>query len=192
MWTIDNTTLGTWFERDRAHVSLTEKSTGASILDVWDEEVAALAEDGFLDPATGTARRWSTPTTSGCGPSRTAPPDREALHATYGPHQESDRPMLRHLTSGRLLPGPVLLPLAVLRRPEDRAAVLRGRAGSVAAFGREAASSFQIGALLGAARDPRCGEVGQRLARAAAEGAVDGRRAAELLAHLSAARRRRA
>ena len=50
MWTIDNTTLGTWFERDRAHVSLTEKSTGASILDVWDEEVAALAEDGFLDP----------------------------------------------------------------------------------------------------------------------------------------------
>ena len=100
--------------------------------------------------------------------------------------------MLRHLTSGRLLPGPVLVPLAVLRRPEDRAAVLRGRARSVAAFGGEAASRLQIGALLGAARDPRCGEVGQRLARAAAEGAVDGRRAAELLAHLSAARRRRA
>lgn len=50
MWTIHNTALATWFERDRAHVSLTETATGASILEVWDEEVADLAEDGFLDP----------------------------------------------------------------------------------------------------------------------------------------------
>lgn len=50
MWTIENTLLDTWFERDRAHVSLTEKTTGAGVLDVWDEEVAALVEDGFLDP----------------------------------------------------------------------------------------------------------------------------------------------
>lgn len=98
--------------------------------------------------------------------------------------------MLRLPGSGRLLPGPVLVPLAMLRRPEDRAAVLRGHARSAAAFGRRAASRFQIGALLAAARDPRYGEVGQRLARAAAEGAVDGRRAAEFLAHLSAASRR--
>lgn len=49
-WTTENTALATWFERDRAHVSLTVAASGESILEAWDEEVAALAEDGFLDP----------------------------------------------------------------------------------------------------------------------------------------------
>lgn len=50
LWTTENTQLDTWFERDRALVYLTERSTGRSILGVRDEEVAELAEDGFLDP----------------------------------------------------------------------------------------------------------------------------------------------
>jgi hypothetical protein len=49
-WTTDNTQLDTWFERDRALVSLSEHLTGRSILDVRDEAVAELVEDGFLDP----------------------------------------------------------------------------------------------------------------------------------------------
>ena len=97
--------------------------------------------------------------------------------------------MLRLLAPGPLL-GQVLLPLAALRARVDPVAIARGHARSVAAFGRKAASRRQIGALLAAAQDPRSGEVGQRLARAATGGEVDGRRAAELLAHLSARRRR--
>jgi len=49
-WTIQNTTLDRWFERDRAHVGLAEAASGHPILDVWDGDVAALVEDGFLDP----------------------------------------------------------------------------------------------------------------------------------------------
>ena len=49
-WTRGNTTLDCWFERDRAYVGLADKQSGLPILDVWDEEVGELIEDGFLDP----------------------------------------------------------------------------------------------------------------------------------------------
>jgi hypothetical protein len=48
--TVDNTEVATWFERDRAQVTLTDKRTGAELLDLWDEDVAQAVEDGFLDP----------------------------------------------------------------------------------------------------------------------------------------------
>jgi hypothetical protein len=38
----------TWFERDRAHVQLL--SDDDEIMSIWDEDVASLVEDGFLDP----------------------------------------------------------------------------------------------------------------------------------------------
>lgn len=40
----------TWFERDRAHVAVECLSTGRTVADWWDEDVAELVEDGFLDP----------------------------------------------------------------------------------------------------------------------------------------------
>lgn len=49
-WTTENTALATWFERDRAHVWLVAHGTGRDILDLWDEDVLQLVEDGFLDP----------------------------------------------------------------------------------------------------------------------------------------------
>lgn len=48
-WTTANTTLDRWFERDRAYVGLADKQSGHPILDVWDDDVAGLIEDGFLD-----------------------------------------------------------------------------------------------------------------------------------------------
>lgn len=50
MWTRDNTSLQTWFERDRSLVALSDASTGRVVLEAWDEDVHALVEDGFLDP----------------------------------------------------------------------------------------------------------------------------------------------
>jgi len=47
---IEQTTLETWFERDRAHVGLRNAQTDAPILSFWDEDVAELVEDGFLNP----------------------------------------------------------------------------------------------------------------------------------------------
>lgn len=41
-----------WFERDRAHVAL-QDAAGNTIIEFWDEDVASLVEDGFLDP-----RNW--------------------------------------------------------------------------------------------------------------------------------------
>ena len=39
----------TWFERDRAHVSLVDKKTEQdTIIEWWDEEVSQAIEDGFL------------------------------------------------------------------------------------------------------------------------------------------------
>ena len=38
----------TWFERDRAMVSL-EDDDGNEIFTLWDDEVAEAIEDGFLD-----------------------------------------------------------------------------------------------------------------------------------------------
>lgn len=48
---VTNTTLATWFECDRQHVSLTEKTTGKDILDIWDGAVTQAHEDGFLSSA---------------------------------------------------------------------------------------------------------------------------------------------
>lgn len=42
--------ISTWFERDRANVRLDDAKTGRTILDIWDEDVSELVEDGFLDP----------------------------------------------------------------------------------------------------------------------------------------------
>ena len=49
-WTVHNTMLDRWSERDRAYVGLAEVGTGHAILAVWDVDVGALIEDGFLDP----------------------------------------------------------------------------------------------------------------------------------------------
>lgn len=55
-WTIDNTECRTWFERDRAHVSLLVSEeidspyAGYELLSFWDGEVAEMVEAGFLTP----------------------------------------------------------------------------------------------------------------------------------------------
>ena len=49
-WTIHNTTLTRWSERGRCYVGLADKASGHTIFDIWDNEVAELIEDGFLDP----------------------------------------------------------------------------------------------------------------------------------------------
>jgi hypothetical protein len=45
---IDETTLHTWFERDRAHVELRHTATERTIVEWWDEAVAEAQENGFL------------------------------------------------------------------------------------------------------------------------------------------------
>lgn len=45
--TVENTELEWWAERDRLHINLSYLS-GESIWDVWDEDVQALFDDGFL------------------------------------------------------------------------------------------------------------------------------------------------
>ena len=52
-YAIDDTEIYTWFERDRQHVELRAKDTGATIVEWWDEDVSQAVEDGFLNP-----RRW--------------------------------------------------------------------------------------------------------------------------------------
>ncbi|MGB7082627.1 MAG: hypothetical protein WBD54_13420 [Candidatus Acidiferrales bacterium] len=47
---IEQTELETWFERNRAHVELRSAQTHAPILSFWDEDIAELVEDGFLNP----------------------------------------------------------------------------------------------------------------------------------------------
>ena len=49
VWTRQNTKLDTWFERDRAHVSL-ETLNGKTIIEWWDEAVEEAVQDGFLNP----------------------------------------------------------------------------------------------------------------------------------------------
>lgn len=49
-WTVNNTELETWFERDRAMVELKDKRTGNTIVEWWDEDVAEAIEDGYLSP----------------------------------------------------------------------------------------------------------------------------------------------
>ena len=46
---INDTRFKSWFGRDRAHVSL--ECDAGMILEIWDDEVFNLVEDGFLSPA---------------------------------------------------------------------------------------------------------------------------------------------
>lgn len=48
--TRENTTIQTWFERDRAHVMLDTANGDATLLEFWDTDVSELVEDGFLNP----------------------------------------------------------------------------------------------------------------------------------------------
>src|SRR5262245_273194 len=48
-YSIGDTDLQTWFERDRAHVELRDRETERTLLEFWDEDVGQLIEDGFLD-----------------------------------------------------------------------------------------------------------------------------------------------
>lgn len=43
-----NTTVSTWFERDRTYVGL--ECDGHTLVEFWDEHVNEMVEDGFLDP----------------------------------------------------------------------------------------------------------------------------------------------
>lgn len=43
------TTIETWFERDRAHVALLNAKNGETIFELWDDDVFAAVDDGFLD-----------------------------------------------------------------------------------------------------------------------------------------------
>lgn len=45
---ISDTSLNTWFERDRAHVELINDATGDTLIEWWDGAVEEAAEDGFL------------------------------------------------------------------------------------------------------------------------------------------------
>jgi len=47
-FSIDDTELHTWFERDRAHVELRNRNTDRTIIEFWDDEVYEAAEDGFI------------------------------------------------------------------------------------------------------------------------------------------------
>lgn len=47
--TVDDTTINTWFERDRAHVELRDPMN-RTIIEWWDGEVNQAVEDGFLNP----------------------------------------------------------------------------------------------------------------------------------------------
>ena len=47
---IDDTEVEKWFERDRQHVALMNKKTGATLIEFWDDDVSELVQDGFLNP----------------------------------------------------------------------------------------------------------------------------------------------
>lgn len=47
-FSIENTKLEVWFERDRAYVGLENLANDKTILEFWDEAVWELFEDGFL------------------------------------------------------------------------------------------------------------------------------------------------
>lgn len=45
---LDDTELHTWFERDRAHVELSDCRSGETIVEWWDDDVQQAIDDGFL------------------------------------------------------------------------------------------------------------------------------------------------
>jgi len=55
-WTVNNTELKEWSERDRNSVVLEDKRTGNSIMEWWDEDVHQAVEDGFLTMGKGKDR----------------------------------------------------------------------------------------------------------------------------------------
>lgn len=60
-WSTKNTTLRSWFERDRAIVELDDDATGKTICRWIDEDVAQAMEDGFLPSPHGVAGANRTP-----------------------------------------------------------------------------------------------------------------------------------
>lgn len=48
-WTVNNTELEEWNERDRLHIGLREKGTDNTIADWWDDDVRSMFEDGFFN-----------------------------------------------------------------------------------------------------------------------------------------------
>jgi hypothetical protein len=48
--TQSQTTIETWFERDRQHVELRDSRNDSTIVEWWDEAVTEAVEDGFLNP----------------------------------------------------------------------------------------------------------------------------------------------
>jgi hypothetical protein len=55
-WTVSNTELDEWSERDRNSVILKDKASGKSIMEWWDEAVHDAVEDGFLTMGKGKGR----------------------------------------------------------------------------------------------------------------------------------------
>lgn len=49
-FSINDTELNVWVERDRAHVELRNTNTDKTILEFWDDEVREAQEDGFIGP----------------------------------------------------------------------------------------------------------------------------------------------
>jgi hypothetical protein len=49
VWSLVNTAMTTWFERDRSMVCLTDLNE-RTILAAWDDDVNDRVEDGFLNP----------------------------------------------------------------------------------------------------------------------------------------------
>lgn len=47
---LGDTSVDTWFERDRQHVELKNDKNDKTIIEWWDEDVSQAVEDGFLDP----------------------------------------------------------------------------------------------------------------------------------------------
>jgi len=45
--TMNNTEYQDWFERDRAHICLSDLK-GKTLMEFWDEDVGQLIEDGFI------------------------------------------------------------------------------------------------------------------------------------------------
>jgi hypothetical protein len=48
-YTKSNTTIHTWFERDRSHVELRDEGEN-TLAEWWDEAVREAVEEGFLNP----------------------------------------------------------------------------------------------------------------------------------------------
>jgi hypothetical protein len=50
MSNVQRYSVSTWFERDRAHVMVTDNETNTCVVDWWDDAVREMIEDGFFEP----------------------------------------------------------------------------------------------------------------------------------------------